>query len=69
MEVSTVTPYKFKIGQLVDFGTKGFANHSGPYEILRILPAENAQGRAYRIKSRVEPFERVAAEHEIVAVR
>ena len=40
----------------------------GPYEVVRVLPAEGANPRTYRIKSKVEPFERAANEYDLVAV-
>jgi len=76
-----VKPHKFAIGQLVDFDTKFVLDTrivptprtKGPYEVLRVLPAEDLKPRVYRIKSRVyriksqaEPFERNANEDEIV---
>ncbi|MGD0639107.1 MAG: hypothetical protein ABSC22_00040 [Roseiarcus sp.] len=36
--------------------------------MTRVLPAEDVRSRAYRIKSKAEPFERSAKEYEIVAV-
>jgi hypothetical protein len=61
--------HKFAIGQFVDFGAKitPSPRPSGPYEVLRVLPAEDIASRAYRIKSKAEPFERSAKEDEIVA--
>ena len=41
---------------------------AGPYEVTRVLPAEDARTQTYRIKSKAEPFERSAKEYEIVAV-
>jgi len=63
--------HKFAIGQIVDFDTKVTPSRrpSGPYEVLRVLPAEDIRSRAYRIKSKAEPFERSVKEYEIVAVR
>jgi hypothetical protein len=68
---------KFAIGQLVDFNAKlgidakrilSSQKSQGPYEVLRVLPADDMKPRVYRIKSQAEPFERNAAEYEIVAV-
>jgi hypothetical protein len=62
---------KFAIGQIVDFDRK-FSPSSrltGPYEVTRVLPAEDARPQTYRIKSKAEPFERSAKEYEIVAVQ
>ena len=67
-------PHKFAIGQLVDFDTKFVFDTrivptprtKGPYEVLRVLPAEDLKPRVYRIKSQAEPFERNADEYEIV---
>jgi len=69
-----VKPHKFAIGQLVDFDTKFVLDTrivptprtKGPYEVLRVLPAEDLKPRVYRIKSQAEPFERNANEDEIV---
>ncbi len=62
--------HKFAVGQIVDFDTRISAapRSSGPYQVVRVLPAEEANARTYRIKSKSEPFERSAKEHEIVAV-
>ena len=65
-----MTGHKFAIGQTVRFDTKvtPLARPGGPYEVTRVLPAEDAQSQTYRIKSKAEPFERIAKEYEIVAV-
>ncbi|THD44372.1 MAG: hypothetical protein E7774_10570 [Bradyrhizobium sp.] len=62
--------HKFAVGQAVDFDLKlsRSMKSSGPYEVLRVLPAEDARSRTYRIKSKTEAFERSAKEYEIVAV-
>jgi hypothetical protein len=39
----------------------------GPFEVLRVQPADDVRLRAYRIKSEAEPFERSVREYEIVA--
>jgi hypothetical protein len=66
-----MAPHKFTIGQIVDFDTRvtPMPRPTGPYEVTRVLPAEDVRSRAYRIKSKAEPFERSAKEYEIVAVR
>ena len=58
--------HKFKVGQLVDFASpRGGAPAAGrQYEIVRLLPVENGDV-LYRIKSKGEPFERVAKESEL----
>ncbi len=65
-----MTRHKFAIGQLVDFDTRitAMPKPNGPYEVVRVLPAEDVRSQTYRIKSRTEPFERSANEYEIVAV-
>ena len=72
-----MTPNKFAVGQLVDFEAKfdfdarrimPSPKSQGPYEVLRVLPADDMKPCVYRIKSPAEPFERNAAEYEIVAV-
>jgi hypothetical protein len=62
--------HKFAVGQFVDFDRKlsPSPRPAGPYEVTRVLPAENAETQTYRIKSKAEPFERSAKEYEIVAV-
>ena len=65
-----MTPHKFDVGQIVDFDRKlaSLPRPTGPYEVTRVLPAEDARSQTYRIKSKAEPFERSAKEYEIVAV-
>jgi hypothetical protein len=62
--------HKFAVGQYVDYDRKltPSPRPAGPYEVTRVLPAENAETQTYRIKSKAEPFERSAKEYEIVAV-
>ena len=62
--------HKFVIGQLVDFDANTVPKHkpSGPYEVVRVQPADDVRSRTYRIKSKAEAFERTAKEYEIVAV-
>jgi hypothetical protein len=62
--------HKFAVGQIVDFDRKfsPSSRATGPYEVTRVLPAEDASSQTYCIKSRAEPFERSAMEYEIVAV-
>lgn len=60
---------KFAIGQSVEFErTTVLSRAKGPYEVTRVLPADEPNARSYRIKSKVEPFERFANEHDLVAV-
>ena len=60
---------RFAIGQSVAFErTASTARANGPYEVIRVLPADGANSRTYRIKSKVEPFERTANEYDLVAV-
>jgi hypothetical protein len=65
-----MAPHKFAIGQFVDFDTKvaWMRKLSGPFEVVRVLPSDDVESRAYRIKSKAEPFERCVKEFEIVAV-
>ena len=66
-----MTRHKFALGQIVDFDTRvtPLPRPRGPYEVTRVLPAEDVRSRTYRIKSKAEPFERSAKEYEIVAVQ
>jgi hypothetical protein len=65
-----MTGHKFAIGQIVEFDARvtPLPRPSGPFEVTRVLPAEDVRSRTYRIKSKAEPFERSAKEYEIVSV-
>ncbi|MBV9287353.1 MAG: hypothetical protein JO288_05930 [Hyphomicrobiales bacterium] len=41
---------------------------SGPYEVVGVLPVDEANSPTYRVKSKAEPFARVAREIDLVAV-
>lgn len=57
--------HKYKLGDIVVFAHPGPGRgRSAPYEVVKILPTENAE-LAYRIKAKNEPHERVVKEHEI----
>ena len=64
-----MTGQKFSVGQLVEFekGATPVLKPIGPFEVLRVQPADDVRLHAYRIKSKAEPFERSAREYEIVA--
>ena len=61
--------HKFAVGQIVDFDMKSqpMPKPTGPYAVLRQLPADDVKSRTYRIKSDAEAFERNVKEYEIVA--
>jgi hypothetical protein len=65
-----MTGHKFTVGQLVEFdkSAKPWPKVVGPFEVLRVQPADDPRLREYRIKNKSEPFERSAKEHELVAV-
>ena len=65
-----MSSHKFAIGQFVDFerNTAPISRARGPYEVTQVLPVDRANFPTYRIKSKVEPFERAASEHELVSV-
>ena len=65
-----VSSPKFAIGQIVDFerNATSMSRARGPYEVTRVLPVDAANSPMYRIKSKVEPFERAASEHDLVPV-
>jgi hypothetical protein len=54
------------VGQTVSLRPSAFARSTaaGMYEIRAVLPEENGQHR-YRIKSLIEPHERVVSENEL----
>jgi len=61
-----MTPYQFHIGQTVYLRRSAFPSNAvaGLYEIRAVLPEEDGQ-RRYRIKSLIEPHERVVPEQEL----
>jgi hypothetical protein len=61
-----MTPCQFHVGQTVYVRPSAFAGRAaaGLYEIREVLPEEHGL-RQYRIKSLIEPYERVASEHEL----
>ena len=65
-----MTRHKFAVGQIVEFDSRvaPTPRSIGPFEVVRVLPAEDGSFRTYRIKSKSEPFERSAKEYEIVAI-
>jgi len=62
--------HKFAIGQSVDFvrSVSSVSRPRGPYEVVRVLPVDEANSPTYRVKSKAEPFARVAREIDLVAV-
>jgi hypothetical protein len=58
--------HRFKVGQFVDFAPSrlGAPASGRQYEIIRLLPADGGEFQ-YRVKSKSEPFERVAKESEL----
>ena len=62
--------HKFAIGQAVDFEKRitSVSRASGPYEVVGVLPADEANSPTYRVKSKAEPFSRTAREIDLVAV-
>jgi hypothetical protein len=64
-----MTPHKFAIGQAVDFAQRlPSISRPGPYEVVSVLPADDADSPTYRVKSRAEPFARAVRETDLVAV-
>jgi hypothetical protein len=61
--------HKFAIGQAVDFdGKLSMSRPQGPFEIVSVLPVEDATSLTYRVKSQAEPFSRAAKESDLIAV-
>jgi hypothetical protein len=65
-----MTHHKFTIGQAVDFARRlpSISRPAGPYEVVSVLPADEADSPTYRVKSKDEPFARAARETDLVAV-
>ena len=61
-----MTSHQFHVGQTVYVRSPAFMRNAaaGLYEIRAVLPEEHGR-RQYRIKSLIEPYERVASEHEL----
>ena len=61
-----VSSHKFKIGQSVSYTSRplGAGTVSGLYKITQLLPPEGDDFQ-YKIKSAVEPHERVAKESQL----
>ena len=62
----SMTPHQFHIGQTVYLRPSAFTRNAaaGIYEIRAVLPEEDGR-RRYRIKSLIEPHERVVSENEL----
>jgi hypothetical protein len=41
---------------------------TGPYEVMSVLPTDEADSPTYRVKSQAEPFARAARETDLVAI-
>jgi hypothetical protein len=65
----SVQDHKFKIGQSVSFssGPFGRGGTNSIYKVTQLLPAEGDDYQ-YRIKSAVEPHERVVKESQLSRV-
>jgi hypothetical protein len=66
--VKGLVVHKFKCGDLVQFQT-GFLQPrtaSGVYTVVRALPASPDGQLQYQVKSVVEPYGRMALEHQLV---
>jgi hypothetical protein len=65
-----MTRHKFAIGQTVDFARRlpSVSRPAGPYEVVSVLPADEADSPTYRVKSKAEAFARAARETDLVAV-
>ena len=65
-----MTRHKFAIGQAVDFARRlpSIPRPTGPYEVMSVLPADDADSPTYRVKSQAEPFARAVRETDLVAV-
>lgn len=65
-----MTRHKFVIGQAVDFARRlpSISRPTGPYEVVSVLPTDEADFPTYRVKSQAEPFARAARENDLVAI-
>jgi hypothetical protein len=60
--------HRYAIGQSVYYSA-AFGNNASrsKYKVMRVLPIENDNRLAYRIKTLAETFERTAEEHQLTA--
>ena len=65
-----MTRHKFAIGQTVDFARRlpSMSRPTGPYEVVSVLPMDEADSPTYRVKSQAEPFARAVRETDLVAI-
>jgi hypothetical protein len=65
-----MTRHKFAVGQAVDFASRlpSISRPTGPYEVVSVLPTDEADSPTYRVKSQAEPFARAARENDLVAI-
>ena len=61
---------KFVIGQAVDFNSRlpSTSRPRGPFEVVSVLPLDDANSPTYRVKSKAESFARAAKETDLVAI-
>lgn len=58
-------PHRFRIGQLVEYAGQGIIKAArGQYTVIARLPPDN-RGPQYRIKSKLEPHERLVSEQDL----
>jgi hypothetical protein len=62
-----LSDHKFKIGELVNYTSRGPRGTSGVHKITQLLPPERDEPQ-YRIKSENEPHERVVKESTLTGV-
>jgi hypothetical protein len=59
--------HKYTVGARVNFSARArLGAATGEYEVVRLLPAEAGELR-YRIKSALEPHERVVGEEQLTS--
>ena len=65
-----MTCHKFAIGQAVDFARRlpSISRPTGPYEVVSVVPTDEADSPSYRVKSQAEPFARAVRETDLVAI-
>lgn len=63
---SKSSAHKYKVGQSVDFSPsrQTMPARAREYKVVRLMPLDGPD-ICYRVKSAVEPFERIAKENEL----
>jgi len=68
--MDSMDAHKFKVGETISYrsSSRGLSARPGPYRVVGHRPPQDGEP-SYRIKSDLEPHERIARESELTGVR